>query len=86
MSLLEIADLAIEYGAPSSPVRSLDGVDLVMEPGEIVALVGESGSGKSTLAAAIGHLPIPGMRRTPNCARNAASPPGGTHSRPRGLA
>lgn len=60
MSLLELADLTIDYGGP---VRSLDGVDLVMASGEIVALVGESGSGKSTLAAAIGHLPIPGMRR-----------------------
>ncbi len=63
MSLLELVDLTIEYGASPEPVRSLDGVNFVMSPGEIVALVGESGSGKSTLAAAVGHLPIPGMRR-----------------------
>jgi peptide/nickel transport system ATP-binding protein len=47
-ALLELRGLAVEYGT----VRAVDGVDLVIRPGEIVGLAGESGSGKSTVANA----------------------------------
>ncbi|TKJ16621.1 ABC transporter ATP-binding protein [Blastococcus sp. CCUG 61487] len=53
------ARLAFEgvgFSHPGSPVPVLDGVDLVVEPGETVALVGATGSGKTTLTALVGRL------------------------------
>lgn len=40
-------------------IKSLDGVDLVVNQGETVAVVGESGSGKTTLARALIRLVEP---------------------------
>ena len=40
-------------------VRALDGVDLTLHRGEILALVGRTGSGKSTLARIIARLETP---------------------------
>ena len=47
--------------APTSPpisqvIRAVDGIDLVIYPGEILGLVGESGCGKSTLSRTILQL------------------------------
>ncbi|WP_128382213.1 ABC transporter ATP-binding protein [Streptomyces cavernae] len=51
------------HGAP--PVRAVDGVDLDIRPGEIVALVGESGCGKTTLARSLlGLVPTSSGRVT----------------------
>ena len=44
-SLLEVADLHKTFG----PISVLRGVNLTLEPGEVLALVGDNGAGKSTL-------------------------------------
>ena len=58
-TVLELADVAVEYGRRGQRLRAVDGVDLTVARGEIVGLVGESGCGKSTLArAAVGLEPL----------------------------
>jgi oligopeptide/dipeptide ABC transporter ATP-binding protein len=54
--ILEVRDLHVHF-APrrgrGPAARAVDGVDLQVRPGEIVALAGESGCGKTTLARTI---------------------------------
>jgi putative ABC transport system ATP-binding protein len=47
------------YGSDDTIVRAVDGVDLVVERGDYVAVMGASGSGKSTLMNIIGCLDVP---------------------------
>jgi peptide/nickel transport system ATP-binding protein len=58
-ALLEVRGLVVDYGR----TRAVDGVDLTIGRGEIVALVGQSGSGKTTLARTIMGLRKPSSGR-----------------------
>jgi branched-chain amino acid transport system ATP-binding protein len=52
MSLLEIRGLSVAYGA----IKTLHGIDLHIDEGEIVSLLGANGAGKSTTLRAISRL------------------------------
>ena len=54
MALLELRDVAKHFGA----IEALKGVDLNLEPGEVLGLMGDNGAGKSTLVKIIaGNFP-----------------------------
>jgi len=50
MSVLELANVARNFGSAVRPVRALRDVSLSIDKGERLGIVGESGSGKTTLA------------------------------------
>jgi dipeptide transport system ATP-binding protein len=58
MSLLHIRNLRVRFGN----FPAVDGIDLSLEPGELLGIVGESGSGKSVgMLALMGLIDAPGV-------------------------
>ena len=60
--LVRIENLNITFHAGKKPVKAVDGVNLSVKRGEVIALIGESGSGKSVTLRSILKLHPP--RRT----------------------
>ena len=70
--MMELRQLRAGYGEH----MVLDGIDLALRPGEVLALLGPNGSGKSTLIrAALGLLPLTGGQVLIDGADAAALPP-----------
>jgi ABC-type lipoprotein export system ATPase subunit len=59
VSLLQACGVVKSVGRGRAARTVLDGVDLEVEPGELVAVLGRSGSGKSTLLHLLGGLDRP---------------------------
>ena len=62
-ALIACDNLVKIYKVADLEVVALQGLDLLVEPGEFIALVGASGSGKSTLMNILGGLDVPSAGR-----------------------
>ena len=59
MSTVRVESVTKIYRKGNTEIRPLDGLDLVVEPGEFVCLMGPSGSGKTTLLNMVAGIDRP---------------------------
>ena len=71
--LLRVSGLRVSFGQ----VRALDGVDLSVRTGELVALAGENGAGKTTLVRCIAGDIVPAAGEVFLAGRRVPADPGG---------
>jgi putative ABC transport system ATP-binding protein len=57
--MIELENVSKIYKVGETAVHALDGINLTIQAGEMVAVMGPSGSGKSTLMAIVGCLDVP---------------------------
>ena len=73
MSLLDIRNLSVRFGAADA-IPVVDGLNLSVDKGEVLAIVGESGSGKSvTMMALMGLIDAPASCAPTACASTATT-------------
>lgn len=57
--MIELENVVKDYPTRSGPVRVLDGIDLLVRPGQQLGILGRNGAGKSTMVRLISGTELP---------------------------